>query len=124
MRVFFRFTSPAGPMTIKAGLGLTAHPSDTAEVCVGHEVEWPEGCDYSTEVIAAISEALGQQEGFTMPMTITVDEIEFCELGSSIAAFQRAAQAAVKSLFDIRPDLNKANREQDVAPQSTTRSVV
>jgi len=115
MTVFFRFASPAGPITIKAGIGLTVHPSDIGRVAVADNVKWADGCDYSVDVIEEISSTVEQITGAVCAIAITVTEIEFCEIGSSPIAFRRAAHAAAKSLFDIRPDWIPSNREQVAA---------
>ena len=102
-RVFIRYSSCAGPMTIKAGIGIAAEPSASGVTVVFREDLWPLGGDYSGAVEEEILTTISEQVPEYFSATIIVEEIEFCVVGSSEAAFRTATRQASNAILQVSP---------------------
>ena len=101
---------------------MASLPSDTLSITVSPEVCWPEGGDYSAQIIEEIASVFHESVSESFGAQIWVTEIEFCDVGSSERAFRIAAREAARSLIsvgaftDMRPTLTPKPNGEQAAP--------
>ena len=103
-RVFFRYWTTTGPRILQAGIELLSSPSDT--LIIESKATWPEGDDYSEAISEEIRRVVSERSSGVFGARITIEEIEFHEVGSSERMFRIAAREAARSLFTTSDPLD------------------
>lgn len=96
-RVFFRYWATTGPRVLQAGIELHSAPSDA--LILESNATWPEGDDYTQAVFEEIRRMVSQRTTEPFGAKITIEQIEFHQVGSSERIFRIAAREAARSLF-------------------------
>ena len=100
-RVEINYAEHVGPVILKAGLELELNYSD--HYSFTSKVTWPEDMDYDAVVEKGVIDAL-MDSGINpeLGVSVVLQEVRVCPVGSSESLFYKAAKACVIARLSMR----------------------
>ena len=104
-RAFFRYWATTGPQILQAGIELRSEPAD--KLILDCSASWPDGGDYTEAVFHEIRSVVTEFRPKAFGARITISEVEFNDVGSSMHLFRIVAREAARSLFTTSEPLSE-----------------